>query len=162
MYDLSRCRSFFFFFGLQYYGMGTYCRCHLHIHNNNSTRLLMAMSATIHAHISNPDSFVFMHFNVEFFFIRSMLPLLLLLSSIVFHKLKSKNHLLLLHYSFLQLKWVCMCVFLQFFSFCRKMYRHFYFSFFFFHFCYCLILFNDFEHTFNLNKRLSSVGNGTI
>lgn len=68
----------------------------------------MAMSATIHAHISNPDPFVFMHFNVEFFFIRSMLPLLL--SSIVFHKLKSKNHLLLLHYSFLQLKRVCVCV----------------------------------------------------
>lgn len=116
MYDLSRCR---FFFGLQYHGMGTYCRCHLHIHNNNSTRLLMAMSATIHAHISNRDSFVFMHFNVDFFFIRSIL----LLSSNVFHKLKSKNHLLLLHYSFFQLKWVWVCVFLQFFSFCRKIHR---------------------------------------
>lgn len=72
----------------------------------------MAMSATIHAHrththISNRDLFVFMHFNVDFFlFVRSLLS-----SSIVFHKLKSKNHLLLLlHYIFLQLVSVC-CIF---------------------------------------------------
>lgn len=50
--DLSdvRCRSFFLVLPC---AMGTYCRCHLHLHNNNTTRLLMAMSATIHAHLES-------------------------------------------------------------------------------------------------------------
>lgn len=100
-----RCRSFFLVLPCHGHILSL---CHLHIHNNDTTRLLMAMSATIHAHthILSPG-FIRSHaFQCGTFFhsfVRTLLP------SIVFHKLKSKNHLLLLHYIFLQLarEWVC-------------------------------------------------------